>query len=126
MRCTAINPADPGIMSKFDGEHGVELPGASTKDVSGGLNGHGIDGQSSPYSVSRSSTLASNLSKIGSAREVPNVNNHIQSERKKSSCSGMSGVLCGMFVYEDCREEQLGIRKDALFCTLCNAQVQCL
>ncbi|KAK9670077.1 hypothetical protein RND81_13G175500 [Saponaria officinalis] len=129
VRSTAINPADPGIMSKFDGPPGIEKHGASIKDVSGGLNEHGTEGHSSPYSVSRSSTVASNLSKIGSAREVRNVSDHVQLGSKKSSCSGIGGILCLLFVHEDCRkeepvEEQQGNREDALFCTLCNAEVR--
>ncbi|KAL9229490.1 hypothetical protein vseg_004952 [Gypsophila vaccaria] len=130
-RCTAINPADPGIMSKFDGQPGIEKHGASTKEVSGRLNGHETDGHSSPYSLSRSSTVASHLSKIGSAREVRNGNDHVQIVSKRSSCSVMGGILCVLFVHEDCRkeeqaveEEEQGNREDALFCTLCNAEVR--
>ncbi|KAH9624802.1 hypothetical protein KSS87_007540 [Heliosperma pusillum] len=128
VRCTAINPADPGIMSKFNGQPCLEKHGESAKDVSVGLNERRTDGHSSPYSVSRSSTMASNLSKIGSAREVPDVNNNLQTESKPSSCRGMGGILCAVFVLEDCRkepmEEQQGNIEDALFCTLCNAEVR--
>lgn len=131
MRCTAINPADPGIMSKFDNQSASNINGKngeSTKDLSGRLHENGTDGHSSPYSVSRSSTMASNLSKIGSAREVPKLNDHVQPGKKRSSCSGIGGIFCLLFVLEDCRkeenvEEEQGNREDALFCTLCNAEV---
>lgn len=132
VRCTAINPADPGIMSKFDNQSASNINGKngeSTKDLSGRLHENGTDGHSSPYSVSRSSTMASNLSKIGSAREVPKLNDHVQPGKKRSSCSGIGGIFCLLFVLEDCRkeenvEEEQGNREDALFCTLCNAEVR--
>lgn len=132
VRCTAINPADPGIMSKFDHKAKKRLGmkhEASAKDGPRRLDENGIDGHPSPYSVSRSSTMASNLSKGGSAKEIPTVNDPLQQESRKSSCSSIGGVFCILFVHEDCgkeedAEEQQGNREDALFCTLCNAEVR--
>ncbi|KAL2906864.1 putative protein S-acyltransferase 19 [Bienertia sinuspersici] len=131
VRSTAINPADPGIMSRFDNQPASKLNekhGESTRKQSGRLDENRTDGHSSPYSLSRSSTMASNMSKIGSARELPKLNDpQPQPEKKRSSCSGIRGIFCLLFVHEDCRkeedlEEQQGNREDALFCTLCNSE----
>ncbi|XP_057544511.1 probable protein S-acyltransferase 19 isoform X2 [Amaranthus tricolor] len=132
VRCTAINPADPGILSRFDDQPAVNGYGKHrelTKDVSSRRDGNGTDGHSSPYSVSRSSTMASNLSKIGSAREIPRLDDPVQPVNKGSSCSGIGGIFCLLFAHEDCRKEedvehQQGNEEDALFCTLCNSEVR--
>ncbi|XP_021728015.1 probable protein S-acyltransferase 19 [Chenopodium quinoa] len=129
VRCTAINPADPGIMYKFDNQPNNYLNGEPNKDVHNRFDENGTDGHSSPYSVSRSSTMASNLSKIGSAKEVPKSSDPVQQGKKRSSCGGIGGIFCLLFVHEDCRkeedvEEQQGNGEDALFCTLCNAEVR--
>lgn len=42
-------------------------------------------------------------------------------------CGKIGGFLCGCFVIEDCRKDdilQQQSGEDALFCTLCNAEVQ--
>lgn len=132
VRCTAINPADPGIMSKFDHHPTSKLNAKgepSTKGVPGLPDERDTDGHSSPYSLSRSSTMASNLSKIGSAKEIPKVSDPVQHKSNSSSCSGTGCIFCALFVHEDCHkeedmEEQQGNREDALFCTLCNAEVR--
>ncbi|CDY47797.1 BnaC01g22530D [Brassica napus] len=95
VRCTAINPADPGIMSKFEREGGDmghhDLP---SKDIARRFNPQRVE----PV--------------------VP-----------RKSCYNPLAILCGVFVYEDCRkkeeiDEQQGDREEALFCTLCNAEVR--
>lgn len=119
-------------MSRFDDQPAVNGYGKHrelTKDVSSRRDENGTDGHSSPYSVSRSSTMASNLSKVGSAREIPRLNDPVQPVNKGSSCSGIGGIFCLLFVHEDCRkeedvEDQQGNGEDALFCTLCNSEVK--
>lgn len=117
-------------MYKFDNQPTNYLNGKrgeSTKDVHNRFDENGTDGHSSPYSISRSSTMASNLSKIGSAREAPKPNDPVQLGKKSFSCSGIGGIFCLLFVHEDCRKEEdvevQGNTEDALFCTLCNAEV---
>ncbi|CAL9076497.1 unnamed protein product [Musa textilis] len=93
VRCTRINPADPGIMSKFDDD--------SDSEQKSGPSLRGID------------DLKAN------ARMGP---------RKRTACCGLIGFICSLFVKEDCRKhevtEQQPDEDDALFCTLCNAEVR--
>nr|CAB3488041.1 unnamed protein product [Digitaria exilis] len=94
VRCTAIDPADPGILISMDGaliyksEAHVE-----TRDEAGKSelrNGEGI--------------------------------------RKHKSCLGRVCFCCAIFTIEDCRKEdeanQQEDYEEALFCTLCNAEVR--
>lgn len=130
VRCTAINPADPGIMSKFDPEltqkarekHGSLAQGLPIKfdEMSNGTH-------SPSSSASRSSRAGANSSKNGSVESVRTASQVI-SPRRKSSCHDFGGIFCVMFVHEDCCKsndaaEQEGTGEDALFCTLCNAEV---
>lgn len=129
VRCTAINPADPGIMSKFergggggDIGHHHDLP---SKDVARRFSEAGSHLQSSPSVASRTSTLPANSSVKGSVGEAQRVE-----PLPRKSCYNPLAILCGVFVYEDCRkqevvDEQQGDREEALFCTLCNAEVLC-
>lgn len=125
VRCTAINPADPGIMSKFErdanrGDVGHDL---TAKDISRKFDETGSHLQSSPSVASRTSTLAANSSVKGSVGDAQRT----EAVRGKS-CYNPLAIFCGLFVYEDCRrkeetDEQQGEREEALFCTLCNAEV---
>ncbi|XP_010435012.1 PREDICTED: probable protein S-acyltransferase 19 isoform X1 [Camelina sativa] len=124
VRCTAINPADPGIMSKFErgANRGDELPTA--KDISRKFDEMGSQLQSSPSVASRTSTLPANSSVKGSVGDAQRVE-----AAQKNSCFNPLAICCGVFVYEDCRgkeesDEQQGDREEALFCTLCNAEVR--
>ncbi|CAN8324539.1 unnamed protein product [Cochlearia groenlandica] len=127
VRCTAINPADPGIMSKFEraanrGEMGGnDLP---SKHISRKFDDTGSQMRSSPSVASRTSTLPANSSVKGSVGDAQIV----EADRKKS-CYNPLAIFCGVFFYEDCRkkeemDEQQGDREEALFCTLCNAEVR--
>lgn len=102
VRCTAIDPADPGILIEADrstayrSHNEIELPG----DISaaGGPSKEGFqDG----------GTRASDAS---------------------GCCGKLGGVLCCCFVIEDCRKDDQLLQQngdeEALFCTLCNAEVR--
>ncbi|KAM0956053.1 hypothetical protein ACFX1T_024339 [Malus domestica] len=127
VRCTAINPADPGIMSKFGngGRNGINPNHRlSAKDLPRKFD-EATTGHSSPSSVSRSSLAGANSSRKGSVGELGGVN--IPEEPTTGSCIG--GICCALFVHEDCRKPQEGAAEnqggeDALFCTLCNAEVR--
>nr|GLL23114.1 probable protein S-acyltransferase 19 isoform X1 [Ipomoea trifida] len=131
VRCTAINPADPGIMSKFDSDilsNTSPKHGLSSKGLSGRFDEPGTGAQSSPSSVLRSPVSASNSGKR-SQLEAERTDGQVISSRRKSSCSKIGGILCVPFVHRDCRREdsasqQEGAAEDALFCTLCNAEVR--
>lgn len=131
VRCTAINPADPGILSKFDNQ-AIDKPntkhGLSAKDLPTKFDEIGNGPQSSPSSASRSSIAAANSSRKGSVGEVGKVDIPVKSPSRKSSCCNFGGIFCALFVHKDCRKqegtaEQQGAGEDALFCTLCNAEV---
>lgn len=127
IRCTSINPADPGIMSKFedgfinvpansDGLQGINLP----------QKGNSTIGTQSPTSTCRSS-LDGHSNQRGLSTRDANVNLSSQLPKKRSSCYFLGGLLCALFVMEDCRKpdesEQAANGEEALFCTLCNAEV---
>lgn len=128
VRCTAINPADPGIMFKFDrkmiiqpdGKH--ELP---TKDPPKKYDELSIGAHSSPSSLN--SIPAPNSSRKGSMEGSARTGSQVEVPNSKRSCSA-GGIFCALFVYEDCRKEdgtgdQDGTGEDALYCTLCNSEV---
>ncbi|KDP30428.1 hypothetical protein JCGZ_16667 [Jatropha curcas] len=128
VRCTAINPADPGIMSKFNADL-MNQPnmnqGILDKDFRGKFDETGSAMHSSPSSASRSSMAAANSSKKSSVREIGRVDPVVA----RKSCYGYGGIFCALFVHEDCRKQegiadQQGTGEDALFCTLCNAEVR--
>lgn len=130
VRATAINPADPGIMYRFD----PELMN-STRENAESIT-HGMDrkfdevshaSRSSLSSASRGSYAGANSSKKGSLESVKS-NTRAASPKSHSFCYYFGGIFCAMFVHEDCRKpdeaaEQGGNAEDALFCTLCNAEV---
>nr|GMC50203.1 probable protein S-acyltransferase 19 [Ipomoea batatas]GME21399.1 probable protein S-acyltransferase 19 [Ipomoea batatas] len=131
VRCTAINPADPGIMSKFDSEllsNTSPKHELSAKNMSGKFEGLGGDANSSPSSVSRSSFGASHSVKRSQPEADRTDGRVVSSRRRSSSCCKIGGIFCALFVHEDCRKqdggaEQEGASEEALFCTLCNAEV---
>ncbi|KAM0883309.1 hypothetical protein ACQ4PT_031727 [Festuca glaucescens] len=126
IRCTTINPADPGIMSKFDdgyvnapesnaGLQGTNLPGKT--GIAAGTN--------SPASTCRSSqNVRSNQGDL--AAVDTNINISAQPPRRRSGCY-IGGYICALFSKEDCRKsddsEDEVDGEGALFCTLCNAEV---
>lgn len=95
VRCTAIDPADPGILVEAD------------KTLS--------------YKANNDTDTRGNVS----------FNNGGKLDRQGSSwCSKLGGFFCCCFVREDCRKDEDGLQQqeqsgeDALFCTLCNAEVR--
>lgn len=129
VRCTAINPADPGIMSKFDNRitnpnnnHGLSSKGLP-QNLDEIVNGR----HSSASSASRSSISGANMSKKGSVGETGIVDNPVEQPTVRSA-DNIGLVCCALFVHEDCRKrdgpaDPLSAAEDALFCTLCNAEV---
>ncbi|KAL5705996.1 protein S-acyltransferase [Ranunculus cassubicifolius] len=102
VRCTAIDPADPGILL--------------------------VGGEDISANKSQNTDFPGNASSVGE----PNVglrNREQYSGQNSSFCSKIGGFCCGFLVKEDCRsdedviQEQSG-EEDALFCTLCNAEVR--
>ena len=126
VRCTAINPADPGIMSKFNGgTNKLDIKhGFSVKDLPRKFDEFGSGLHSSPSTVSRSSIAAPNSSKKGSVGYTGTIDAPAQSATTKSCCIG--GIFCAICVHEDCRKQEGAAEQgseEALFCTLCDAEV---
>ncbi|VAI86977.1 unnamed protein product [Triticum turgidum subsp. durum] len=127
IRCTSINPADPGIMSKFDDGH-VNAPESNTALQGTNLPAKtGIaTGTNSPTSTCRSS-LDGRTNHGGLAAGDTDINIRMQPLRRRSGCYS-GGFICALFVKEDCRKsddsENQVDAEDALFCTLCNAEVR--
>ncbi|KAI7980277.1 putative protein S-acyltransferase 19 [Camellia lanceoleosa] len=126
VRSTAINPADPGIMSKFDfgnkPNSKLELSTNSRK-----FNELGTATHSSPSSA-RSSMTGVNSVRKGS-EEQTRIDTQMEPPSGRSSCHIVGGILCAAFVHEDCRKQdeaadQQGTGEDALYCTLCEAEVR--
>ncbi|KAK9082212.1 hypothetical protein Syun_031661 [Stephania yunnanensis] len=131
VRCTAINPADPGILSKFENESVAKSnPNAlPAKNLHVNFGELATGAHSSPSSASRSS-IAADSCKKGSLGEAQRVDIPVDHSTQRSSSSFSMGLLCcALFVHEDCCEhkettEQQASMEEALFCTLCNAEVR--
>lgn len=128
IRCTAINPADPGIMSKFDPRVGHKFDsdhGLSVKHRPSEHDEIAAGEHSSPSSASKMSMA--NGSKKSSVDYLDR-EDKMRDHNKRSSCNIIGGIFCILFVHEDCRKQEAaaepqGGGEDALFCTLCNAEV---
>ncbi|KAI8549263.1 hypothetical protein RHMOL_Rhmol06G0012000 [Rhododendron molle] len=102
VRCTAIDPADPGILVEADktsahrSQNGTDLTGNASVEAP---SKEGLGDAGTPY------------------------------RHSSSCCSKVGGLFCGCLVREDCRNdddlllEQSG-DEDGLFCTLCHAEVR--
>ncbi|KAI3892288.1 hypothetical protein MKX03_030690 [Papaver bracteatum] len=103
VRCTAIDPADPGILIAGD--------------------------ERSAYGSQHTNELPGNASSTGEPGKIGLKNGERSTRHDYSFCSTLGGVFCGCMVKEDCRndeeymQQQAG-EEDALFCTLCNAEVR--
>jgi len=127
VRCTAINPADPGIMSKFDTRVGNKFD--SAHDLSGkhNISEHERIAATEQYSPSSSKRSMTNMSKKSSVEDMDRVDSS-RKQNNRSSCNVFGGIFCILFSHEDCRKQEApadeqGGGEDALFCTLCNAEV---
>ncbi|XP_042463628.1 probable protein S-acyltransferase 19 isoform X1 [Zingiber officinale] len=130
VRCTRINPADPGIMEKF--EKGFKNQNNSKAGVPPGslsFDGDNAPGaHSSPASTCRSSLGHSSSRKASAVVDNPATNMSLSPQKRSTRCCILGGLMFALFVKDDCRkleetEEQTG-GEDALFCTLCNAEVR--
>ncbi|XP_038972438.1 probable protein S-acyltransferase 19 isoform X2 [Phoenix dactylifera] len=94
VRCTAIDPADPGILINFEGA-----------------------------SIYKAQSSLEEPSKIGLKAEEKT------GEHKSTTCHSIGCFFCALLVKEDCCKdeditEQQASSDEALFCTLCNAEVR--
>ncbi|WOG98361.1 hypothetical protein DCAR_0417702 [Daucus carota subsp. sativus] len=119
VRSTAINPADPGIMFRFDSVMTNQAKNMPRQNHEKSTAVH-----SSLSRASRSPIPTHNSLRKGSIE----VNEYqMEASKKKTECTA-GGILCALYVHEDCRinvtAEYEGTREDALFCTLCDSEVR--
>lgn len=96
VRSTAINPADPGIMSKFDSGKMNDTNskhGFSARNRSGKFDELSNDARSSLSSASRTSIAAAKSIKKGQ-QEAGRLGNEMVSLTRSSSCCKIGGVFC--------------------------------
>ncbi|XP_027909458.1 probable protein S-acyltransferase 19 isoform X1 [Vigna unguiculata] len=128
VRCTAINPADPGIMSKFDPRVGNKFNSAQELSGKHHISEHERIAAREQYSPSSSKRSMTNMSKKSSVEDMDRADS-TRKQNNQSSCNVVGGIFCILFSHEDCRKqeastEEQGGAEDALFCTLCNAEVR--
>ncbi|KAK6160851.1 hypothetical protein DH2020_004232 [Rehmannia glutinosa] len=102
VRCTAIDPADPGILIEAD--------------------------KTSAYTSHVGTELPGNLSTTEEPTKVGLKNGGKSYQHDTSCCAKLGGCLCCFLVKEDCRKDEDNLQEqngeeDALFCTLCNAEL---
>ncbi|KAL5977487.1 hypothetical protein ACLOJK_021834 [Asimina triloba] len=120
VRCTAINPADPGVLESFDG-----------KNINKSMNNLTLQGSnlpsvdSSPSSAARSSMASDVQNRTPTGEERIDIPTY-HTSRRPVSCLSV-GVICALFVQEDCckhgASEAQADGEGALFCTLCNVEL---
>ncbi|KAF8405576.1 hypothetical protein HHK36_010483 [Tetracentron sinense] len=103
VRCTAIDPADPGILIGFD--------------------------ETSAYRSHNNTDLPGNASSIEEPSKIGLNSGERSAGHNSGCCSKIGGFFCGFLVKADCRRDEDFIQQqagqeDALFCTLCNAEVR--
>lgn len=134
IRCSAIDPADPGIfgtnwksMSKQDKEPISESSLALTSAQSGIRQSPGLSTPGRSSSLVHYEKHSSEFSNVEEGRRCDLTS---LSGNQKSSCFFFSlGCMLGWLVKDDnCRKEgfqhQPAADEDVLFCTLCNAEVR--
>ncbi|KAE9593433.1 putative protein S-acyltransferase [Lupinus albus] len=130
VRCTAINPADPGIMYKFDPQVGNRFSsahGLSRKHQATKSDGIAAGEHSSLSSIASERSIA-NASKKSTVGDLDGVDNSTK-PNNRNSCDLIGGIFCILFSLEDCRKQEViagdqSGGEDALFCTLCNSEVR--
>lgn len=111
---------DPRVGHKFNSDHDLSVKHRPSEHDEVAAGEH-----SSPSTASKRSMA--NMSKKSPVEYLDREDNS-RDHDKRSSCNVIGGIFCILFVHEDCRKqeaaaEQQGGGEDALFCTLCNAEV---
>lgn len=106
VRCTAIDPADPGILVELD-----KTPAYRSRSE--------MDMPRNASSIEESGNIGPKNGKKSNSGE----------RHDSTSCSKLGAFFCVCFVREDCRSDedshqQQSGEEDVLFCTLCNAEVR--
>lgn len=124
VRCTAINPADPGILDSSQKFVPKEERGSRAESSLVFTSGHGETGHSPAISGKSSSIVQ--FDKHPNQASDGSVARRWNSAEISSLCIGcMLGCLVkGDNCRKDSMEQQLATDEDVLFCTLCNAEVR--
>ncbi|KAJ0975899.1 hypothetical protein J5N97_017864 [Dioscorea zingiberensis] len=130
-RCTHVDPADPGIMKIFE-EVFDEIPNTngnlSLQNNNPPANFDNVGGEMCSPSSAFSHSLDGSCKRV-SVGDDRKMYLPITPGRKSSLiCFHLGGLICFLFAKDDCRKEdaneQHAHAEDALFCTLCNAEVR--
>ncbi|XP_047325864.1 protein S-acyltransferase 21-like [Impatiens glandulifera] len=103
IRCTGIDPADPGILIEPD--------------------------KTPPYILPNDTVVPGNGSSVEEADKIERRNRERTYMHEPGCCAKVGGFLCGCVVIGDCRNDEEFMRQhsgeeDALYCTLCSAEVR--
>lgn len=125
IRCTGINPADPGVIDNHHSRshYGKDLSESSLGIVPGPL---GVGSSLNPSVPSSVASSVKGTEQKESSMEKGQLER--QGPPRICSCAGLCGLLCGWMVASDdcCRVSdptQPVMEDEILFCTLCNAEV---
>ncbi|KAI7978821.1 Protein S-acyltransferase 21, partial [Camellia lanceoleosa] len=102
VRCTGIDPADPGILIEAD--------------------------KTSAYRSHNDTDLPGNACSVEESVKVGPNDGGKPYKNGSSCCSKVGGIFCGFLVQEDCRKDEHLLQQqsaeEGLFCTLCHAEVR--
>ncbi|CAL5416278.1 unnamed protein product [Camellia sinensis] len=102
VRCTGIDPADPGILIEAD--------------------------KTSAYRSHNDTDLPGNACSVEESVKVGQNDGGKPHKNGSSCCSKVGGIFCGFLVQEDCRKDEHLLQQqsaeEGLFCTLCHAEVR--
>ncbi|KAF2324803.1 hypothetical protein GH714_017182 [Hevea brasiliensis] len=103
VRCTAIDPADPGILLEVD--------------------------ETAAHKSQNDMDLPGNASSIEEPSKMRLKDGGKSNRNGSSWCSNLGGFFCGFLVKQDCCSDEDILQQqsgeEALFCTLCNAEAVC-
>nr|XP_027191431.1 probable protein S-acyltransferase 19 isoform X2 [Cicer arietinum] len=113
---------DRRVGNKFDAAHGLLGKHQSSE------HGDVVAGEHSSTYSAASRRSVTNMSKKSSVEDPSRVDD-LRNQNIPNSCDVIGGIFCFVFSHEDCRKQEAtadeqGGGEDALFCTLCNAEVR--
>lgn len=119
IRCTGIDPTDPGIFVRADNtpahksQNSNYIPGTYSID----------DTMNRAYIIQ----ILLSYSDVSVADNASAIDGGLYIRHGSGCCNVIGRVICGCLVIQDCRsdtqQEQSNEQEEALFCSLCSAEV---